>query len=129
MPVKDRPLSPHLQVYRLPLAALTSISHRLSGLALSGGMFVLTLWLVLAAIHPECFANLAALIASPVGRVLCALWLLAFYYHLCAGIRHLIWDKGIGFEKPAYRISNFVVIGSALALTALTLFLACGSVP
>lgn len=113
----SRPLSPHLQIYRLPLEALTSIAHRLSGVALSVGAFVLVAWLWALAYSETCFAWWQKAFASPIGLLCLAGWSLAFFYHLAAGIRHLIWDTGKGLEKTSYRVSSYVVIAAALILT------------
>jgi len=122
-PARPRPLSPHLQVYRLPLGAITSICHRFSGLALSAGAVVLTAWLWAAATSPACFAWLRLQMASPFGQLCLFGWTLAFYYHLCAGVRHLFWDAGQGFAKKTYQFTNWLVIGVAVALTLGTWFL------
>jgi succinate dehydrogenase / fumarate reductase cytochrome b subunit len=112
-----RPLSPHLQVYRLPLAALLSISHRGSGIALSTGLMVLVAWLWAAAFSAKCFEGFHEFFSGTLGHIMLFGWSLAFFYHLCAGTRHLIWDTGTGFEKPIYKVTNWVVIISALVLT------------
>jgi|ERR1043166_60064 succinate dehydrogenase / fumarate reductase cytochrome b subunit len=113
----SRPLSPHLQIYRLPLEALTSIAHRLSGVALSLGACVLVGWLWALANSENCFNNLQKAFASPLGRLCLFGWSLAFFYHLCAGVRHLIWDTGMALDKKSYRLSSYIVIGAALILT------------
>jgi len=118
---RKRPLSPHLQVYRLPLAALTSICHRASGVVMSGGAFLLVIWLWAAATSPECFALLQDLVKSLPGNIFMMGWVLATYYHLCAGIRHLFWDAGVGLEKKEVAMSNGVVIVAAFALTGATI--------
>ncbi|MBI3420116.1 MAG: succinate dehydrogenase, cytochrome b556 subunit [Proteobacteria bacterium] len=115
---QKRPLSPHLQIYRLPLPALLSITHRMTGMALSVGLFVLAAWLYAAAFSPKCFAKFHELFNTGLGRFALFGWMLAFFYHFCAGIRHLVWDTGTGLSKSAYRISNWIVIFSALLLTA-----------
>lgn len=125
-PLRPRPLSPHLQIYRLPLPALLSISHRMSGIALTLGIFVLVAWLWAGAFNAKCFENLRLAFTSPLGHVLLFGWMLAFFYHLCAGVRHLVWDTGAGFEKPVYRVTNWIVIVAALALTILTWLYAGG---
>lgn len=122
---RPRPLSPHLQVYRLPLSALTSIAHRLTGVALSAGAFVLALWLYAAAADAALFGALKALFATLPGKAALAGWAFALFYHLCAGVRHLIWDTGAGFEKAQFRFTNWVVIAAALVLTACALARAC----
>lgn len=112
-----RPLSPHLQVYRLPMAALMSISHRASGMALTFGVFVLVAWLWAAAFSPECFAEFHKLFSTVIGKLALFGWSLAFFYHLCAGTRHLVWDAGFGYAKPTYAITNWIVLMVAVVLT------------
>lgn len=119
---RKRPLSPHLQIYRLPLTAITSILHRATGVALSVGAVVLALWLWAAAANPAYFSTMKSMFRSPIGLIALYGWTLALYYHLCAGIRHLLWDVGVGFEKASYTFSNQLVILGALALTLATWF-------
>lgn len=114
---RPRPLSPHLQVYRLPLAAVISITHRATGVALSGGAAVLVAWLFAAATSAECFTWWQGVLTSPIGLVCMAGWSFALFYHLTAGIRHLVWDAGIGLEKTSVNTSNILVIICALILT------------
>ncbi len=114
---RPRPLSPHLSVYRLPLAAITSILHRMTGVALTGGAVVLVAWLYAAASDAEFFNMWQLAFGSSIGLVCMAGWSFALFYHLSTGIRHLVWDCGIGFEKEQTELSNGVVIASALLLT------------
>lgn len=118
--VRPRPLSPHLQIYRLPLAAITSITHRATGVALSLGAVVLVAWLFAAAHDADYFNWWQMALKSPVGLVCMAGWSIALFYHLCAGIRHLVWDAGIGFEKQSVSASSVWVIICALVLTVAT---------
>ncbi|HVY12331.1 MAG TPA: succinate dehydrogenase, cytochrome b556 subunit, partial [Alphaproteobacteria bacterium] len=111
--------SPHLQIYRLPMAALLSISHRFSGLALSFGLFVLAAWLWALAFSPACYEHFHEFFAGTLGKFCLFGWTLAFFYHMCAGTRHLIWDAGRGFEKSQYKTSNWVVVIAAIVLTVL----------
>jgi succinate dehydrogenase / fumarate reductase, cytochrome b subunit len=127
--MRPRPLSPHLQVYRLPLAALTSITHRATGVALTAGAFVLVAWLYAAASNAEYFKWWQAAFATPMGLVCVAGWSFALFYHLCTGIRHLVWDAGAGFSKGAVSLSNILVIAGALGLTAAAWFLALPKLP
>lgn len=113
-----RPLSPHLQIYRLPLPALLSITHRLTGVGLTAGLFVLAAWLWAAAFSATCFATFHEFFSTGFGRFCLFGWTLAFFYHLCAGVRHLVWDTGLGYEKAVYKVTNWIVIISALLLTA-----------
>ncbi len=116
---QNRPLSPHLQVYRLPLLALLSIGHRLTGLALAIGTFLLVWWLVAAATGPEAYATAQGFISSVIGRLLLFGWTLALFYHLCNGIRHLFWDVGYGYELKSAYASGWAVLAAAVALTLL----------
>lgn len=117
---RNRPLSPHLQIYRLPLLALISITHRGTGIALSAGMILLAYWLIAAATGPEAFAAASAFLGSPIGTLLLFVFSLSLFYHLANGIRHLLWDAGFGFELgQAYR-SGYAVIAAAILLTVLT---------
>ena len=91
MVVKTRPLSPHLQIYRLPLAAVISIIHRLSGVFLSIGSLLLAYWLLALAAGPDAYASAQAVLGSWLGKAGLALWSLGLYVHLYNGIRHLFW--------------------------------------
>lgn len=121
MATRERPLSPHLQVYRPMYTMATSITHRITGLALTVAFLLFAWWLVALASGPESYADAARLIGSPLGFLVLAAFALAFWYHFCAGIRHLIWDTGRMLEKPDARRSAVVVLVATLVLTALTL--------
>ena len=90
----NRPISPHLQIYRFQLTSVLSILHRITGIALSVGTILLVYWLVAAASGPGAFATAAGLIGSWFGRLLLLGWTFALFFHLCNGIRHLFWDAG-----------------------------------
>ena len=92
------PLSPHLQVYRLPLTAVLSIMHRMTGLVLVVGTFLLTLVLFALAAGEQSFAVAQDLLRSWPGTIALLLFVFALYFHFCNGIRHLFWDAGYGFE-------------------------------
>ncbi|MCG8356065.1 MAG: succinate dehydrogenase, cytochrome b556 subunit [Kiloniellales bacterium] len=116
----NRPLSPHLQVYRFQWTMALSISHRITGVGLALGTLLLVYWLAAAAAGPEAFATAQAVIGSFLGRLLLFGWTFALFYHLCNGIRHLVWDAGYGFElDTAYR-SGLVVIAASVVLTLLS---------
>ena len=116
----NRPLSPHLQVYRWQWTMALSIVHRMTGVALAIGTPLLVYWLAAAALGPEAFATAQGLIGSIIGRLLLFGWTFALFYHLCNGIRHLVWDAGFGFELDnAYR-SGLAVVGASGALTLLS---------
>ena len=118
----ERPLSPFMFPvwYRFQMTSALSILHRLTGIALTVGTILLAWWLVAVAAGGEVFAATHAFLASPIGTVLLFLWSVAFFYHLCSGIRHLAWDAGYGFEiHHAYR-SGYVVIAATAVLTVVS---------
>ena len=115
---KARPLSPHLQVYRLPLPALLSITHRMTGIILATGTVLLSIWLLALAYGPESFAMAMMVISHPLGQLVMFGYSAALFYHMCNGIRHLNWDRGAGLEiEQVYRSGKFT-IALAIVLTA-----------
>jgi succinate dehydrogenase / fumarate reductase cytochrome b subunit len=115
-----RPLSPHLQIYRLPLAAVLSITHRITGVGLTIGTLLLTYWVVSAAYGPDAYGRFQNVIASPIGYLLLFGFSVAAFFHLCNGIRHLFWDMGKNFEISETNRANAVVIAGTILLTAAT---------
>jgi len=100
-----------------------SILHRASGLGLSAAGFLYVGWLAAAAAGPGCYERAVRWLSSLPMRIALALALAAFWYHLFAGIRHLSWDAGLGFEKRTARRSGVVVVVLAAAAFAATIFL------
>ena len=98
----QRPLSPHLQVYRPQLTSMLSICHRITGVGISVGTLLLTWWLVAAATSPEAYATVSGFMRSWIGLLLLFGWSAALFYHFLNGIRHLAWDGGLGFELQAH---------------------------
>jgi succinate dehydrogenase / fumarate reductase, cytochrome b subunit len=119
----NRPLSPHLQVYRPQLTSVLSILHRITGVALAVGTILLVYWLIAAASGPEAFATANAIIGSWIGLILLFGWTFALFFHLANGIRHLFWDAGLGFELKAVYASGWTVVAAATALTLLAFVL------
>ncbi len=120
-PKPQRPLSPHLQVYKPQLTSILSITHRITGVALALGLLLLAWWIVALASGPEAFARIRSLSASPPGLLLLIGWTWALFFHTLTGVRHLFWDAGYGFSIEAtYRSGWAVVIGSLL-LTVITI--------
>lgn len=113
----QRPLSPHLQVYRPQITSTLSILHRLTGIALAIGTLLLTWWLAALAGGPEAFAAAQDFIGSLIGRLLLFGWSFALFYHLCNGIRHLAWDAGYGYEIDTATRTGWLVVAGAVALT------------
>lgn len=118
----ERPLSPFMfpTWYRFQITSALSILHRLTGIGLAVGSILLAWWLVAVAAGGELFVQTHAFIVSPIGTLLLFLWSIAFFYHLCNGIRHLAWDAGYGFQiRSAYR-SGYLVLAATALLTVLT---------
>lgn len=113
----QRPLSPHLQVYRPQITTVLSISHRLSGLLMAASSVLLVAWLVAAASGPEAYATAQGFFGHWLIRLLLIGVSFAFFYHLCNGIRHLCWDAGFGFEIRQVIVSGWTVVIAAAALT------------
>jgi succinate dehydrogenase / fumarate reductase cytochrome b subunit len=114
----NRPLSPHLQIYKPQLTSMLSIAHRLTGMLLSAGVVVFTIWLYLVTTNAAIADQLSAFFGHGIGQVILFGWLFTFNYHLCNGIRHLFWDAGKGYDIPTLYKSGFVVVVLAVLLTA-----------
>src|SRR5690554_4158260 len=119
MVTDNRPLSPHLQVYRWQMTMVTSVLHRFSGLLLSLGMVLVVAWLVALAAGPQAFASVTGWLASPAGLVLLFLWSVALFYHLFNGIRHLLWDAGWLLELKGAYASGWAMLVLSLVMTAI----------
>ena len=121
MATRPRPLSPHLQVYRPMYTMVTSITHRATGFALAVGLVLLAWWLLALAAGPSAYARVHGVLASPLGFIVLAGFVVAFWYHFCNGLRHLNWDLGRGLEKASARRSAAIVLIATLVLAAATL--------
>lgn len=122
MAALNRPLSPHLQIYKKQITSVLSITHRLTGIALAFGAFVLAYWLISATYGPEAFHTAQNLLSSWFGKLVLLGLTFSLYFHLGNGIRHLGWDFGMGFELAQVRASGIAVVVFAVALTLLTWF-------
>lgn len=116
----ERPLSPHLQIYRPQLTAITSILTRITGNALIVGVMLAVWWLLAASVSDDAFAVANGVATSWFGDLvfLGSAW--AVWYHLLAGLRHLVWDAGIGLDIPTAEKLGWVCIGGSVVLTILT---------
>jgi succinate dehydrogenase / fumarate reductase, cytochrome b subunit len=115
----ERPLSPHLQVYRWQLTSVLSICHRAAGLALAVGTLLLVWWLVALAQGGDAFIAAQVFIGSWLGRLLLLAWSFALFFHLANGVRHLFWDAGYGFSLKETYASGWAVLITAGVLTIL----------
>ena len=117
MSESGRPLSPHLSIYRWPITMVLSIFHRVTGVGMSLGLLALTGWLMAVSGSEEYYAFVVRLFDSLPGRVLLVGWSAAFFLHLANGIRHLVWDAGLGFERSQANASGWAVVLLTIALT------------
>jgi succinate dehydrogenase / fumarate reductase cytochrome b subunit len=113
-----RPLSPNIQIYRPELTSVLSIGYRISGVALSLYLLGLVALLVATAAGPQAHSTLQAFISSWLGQVILFAGTFALFWHLCGGIRHLVWDTVHGFELRSIYISGWIVVGASVLLTA-----------
>jgi succinate dehydrogenase / fumarate reductase cytochrome b subunit len=115
----DRPISPHLQIYRWQLTSVMSILHRASGVALGVGAILLVWWLVAAASGPGPYAAVQWFLGSWLGLLLLFGWSAALFYHLCNGIRHLAWDTGVGLDLTSTYRTGWTVVAATAVLTVI----------
>ena len=120
----NRPLSPHLTIYRLPLTAKLSILHRITGVGMVLAAILIVWWFVAAVYSPQYFATADWLLTSWVGTLVLTGSLWALWYHFCNGIRHLVWDAGNSFDLAVTERNNWIVLGGSVVLTVLTLIIA-----
>jgi succinate dehydrogenase / fumarate reductase, cytochrome b subunit len=115
----QRPLSPHLQIYKWQVQMMTSIVHRATGIALAvGGLLVVCgLWNLAAG--EDSFNRFKAIIGSPIGTVLLIGWSWALFFHLCNGIRHMVQDAGLGYDIPQFVRSSWLAVVGSIVLTVL----------
>lgn len=119
-----RPMSPHLQIYRLPLTAILSITHRATGAVLFAGLLLMILVLFSAANGPESWHSMQGFLSSVIGKIILFGFTFALFYHFSNGIRHLFWDFGKGFELQTARKTGVAVIIVSIILTALVWIIA-----
>ncbi|GGY18641.1 succinate dehydrogenase membrane anchor subunit [Rhodanobacter panaciterrae] len=115
----QRPLSPHLQIYKRQVQMMTSIVHRATGIALAVGSVLVVGGLLHLAAGEDSFNHFKSIIGSPVGMILLVGWSWALFYHLCNGIRHLIQDAGLGYEIPQFIRSSWLSVAGSIVLTVL----------
>ena len=120
MPSGNRPLSPHLQVYRPQLTSILSILHRITGVVIWAGAVMMTYWIASATYGPEAFARAQWFLGSWLGRLVLLGLTGATFYHLANGIRHLAWDIGWGYEMDKLNISGWAVLIFTGVMTVLT---------
>jgi succinate dehydrogenase / fumarate reductase, cytochrome b subunit len=119
---KDRPLSPHLQIYRPMLTMMMSIVHRITGAALYFGTLLLVWWLVAAAAGPNAYATVQWFMETLVGRLVLFGYTWALLHHMLGGIRHLIWDTGYGLGPSEREWLTLATLIGSIGLTIVLWF-------
>lgn len=115
----QRPLSPHLQVYRLTLSMVMSGAHRITGIALYLGTLLMVWWLIAAAAGPKAYADVQWFMGTIIGRLVLFGFTWALIHHALGGMRHLIWDMGYAIDKAGRDRLVFATIAGSVALTLL----------
>lgn len=111
-----RPIAPHLQVWRWHLTMAASILTRATGIALYGGAVLAAIWFAALMLGPDLFSVIMALLGTWIGKTILFGLTVSVFYHLAAGLRHLAWDAGAGFQP---RIANMTAVAAmAFALVA-----------
>jgi len=113
----NRPLSPHLQVYKPQITSVLSILHRITGIGLASGALALVLWLAAAASGEDHYELAKAILRHWFGQLFLLGWTWALFYHFCNGLRHMFWDIGIGLEIHQVRISGWLIVFASILLT------------
>ena len=119
----NRPLSPHLSIYRPQLTSMTSILTRITGNALLISSLLVIWWFLAAATSESYFAYADGLLTSWFGDIVMTLSVLGLWYHTLAGVRHLIWDNGIGLDIPTAEKMGWACIAGSVVLTILTIII------
>ena len=114
----NRPLSPHLGIYRWQISNTLSILHRLTGVGLAAGSLILVAWILVAAAGAEPYREFVSVLAGIPGRLVLVGVSYAFFYHLFNGVRHLFWDAGMGFELGRARVTGWAVVAASILATA-----------
>ena len=119
----NRPLSPHLQVYRLPLAAITSILNRITGVGMTLAAILIVWWFAAGAFSASYFEVVDGLLTSILGHLVLIGSLAALWYHMLNSMRHLIWDTGRMMDVETVEKSSYVVFAGTAVLTLLTIII------
>ena len=125
-PIKERPLSPHLQVYRLPYNALMSIAGRMVGIGLCFSLIVLLGWFIAVVWNPDFYAQSMEFLNASWVKYVLMVWAFATFFYIGNGVRHTLWSMGIGVNEKAGIQSGNIVLMSSLILTYVLWQFSCG---
>ena len=114
---KDRPLSPHLQIYKPQITSILSISHRFSGVFLSLGLLAMFVFVLLLAIGENCYSLWQCFSNSLIGEIVLMGWVLALFFHMFNGIRHLFWDYGLGLSLSISKWTGLAVCAATIIVS------------
>lgn len=117
MHLSERPMSPHLQIYQLPLTALLSITHRITGVALSIGLLFFGYSLITITLGNDAYLTMQAQLNTPLGIILLWLFIYALFFHLCHGVRHFVWDLGKSLDKSTMNKHALLELVTSVNLT------------
>lgn len=119
----QRPVSPHLQIWRFTVTMAASITHRGTGIVLYGGSLLILLWLYALAFSPSLYASVAAFVKTPAGFIIVAGYVWSLSFHLMNGLRHLYWDYGRGLAVKTATMTAWLIYIASLILAAVILFI------
>jgi succinate dehydrogenase / fumarate reductase cytochrome b subunit len=120
----ERPLSPHLSIYRFAYTLTSSIANRITGVALSAAFVLFVWWLLAIASGREAYADIYRGLSHVAGRMLLAIFIVAFVYHLLAGLRHLTWDLGHAIERRQAQMSAWLIALLTVVFSAALIWVA-----
>lgn len=120
---KNRPLSPHLQIYKLPVTGVISITHRFSGVLLSAGLLFVVYLLSILVEGPEAYAAMQSIMSQGIMKFFFWSFILALFIHVCHGVRHLVWDTGKTLERETLNRYAVLELAASVILTLLTFVL------
>lgn len=108
--IDNRPLSPHLSIHKKVLTAVFSIFHRITGIGLSIGSILITIWISLLALGPNYFYLFEIVSNTLLFKIILILWTVGIFYHLFNGVRYLYWSYGIGMDLKTVYLSGYIII-------------------
>lgn len=122
--IDNRPLSPHLSIHKKVLTAVFSIFHRITGIGLSIGSILITIWISLLALGPNYFYLFEIVANTLFFKIILLLWTIGIFYHLFNGVRYLYWSFGIGMDLKTVYLSGYIIIFLTLTSSFFVWFLA-----